>query len=90
MRLLPTSTNNYGSFVAGFYLFGPSSESQPGSPYFKTLLDSFINLFVLLTTANYPGRECEIGYCHFVVFFIPIFCTFASIVFGILDTYLAR
>ncbi len=58
---MPTLTNNCDSFVAGFYLFGPSSESQPGSPYFKTLLDSFINLFVLLTTANYPGREYEIG-----------------------------
>jgi hypothetical protein len=61
MRLLQTFTNNCRFFVAGFYLFGPSSESQPGSPYFKTLLDSFINLFVLLTTANYPGRKYEIG-----------------------------
>ena len=37
----------------GFYLFGPS-DTEPGSLYFNTFTDSFINLFVLLTTANYP------------------------------------
>ena len=39
--------------VLGFYMFGPS-ETKEGSPYFATFLLSFINLFVLLTTANYP------------------------------------
>jgi two pore calcium channel protein 1 len=47
--------------VLGFYLFGPfkPKEGSPlspyeGSPYFKTFFLSFISLFVLLTTANYP------------------------------------
>ena len=39
--------------VLGFYMFGPT-ETHPGSPYFNTFFLSFINLFVLLTTANYP------------------------------------
>jgi len=39
--------------VFGFYLFGPS-DSEAGSPYFKSMMDSFISLFVLLTTANFP------------------------------------
>ena len=39
--------------VLGFYLFGPTTD-QAGSPYFKTFFLSFINLFVLLTTANFP------------------------------------
>jgi len=39
--------------VLGFYLFGPD-ENFEGSPYFQTFFLSFINLFVLLTTANYP------------------------------------
>ncbi|XP_070205639.1 two pore channel protein 1-like [Littorina saxatilis] len=36
--------------ILGFYLFSPI----PQDPYFKTIQDSFINLFILLTTANYP------------------------------------
>eukprot|EP00092_Neocalanus_flemingeri_P012722 GFUD01013709.1.p1 GENE.GFUD01013709.1~~GFUD01013709.1.p1 ORF type:complete len:872 (+),score=167.61 GFUD01013709.1:299-2914(+) len=39
--------------VLGFYLFGPS-DTEDGSPYFQTFFLSFINLFVLLTTANFP------------------------------------
>lgn len=39
--------------IYGFYLLGPDS-SDSGSPYFRTLTSSFINLFVLLTTANFP------------------------------------
>lgn len=39
--------------VLGFYLFGPSDHTD-GSPYFQTFFLSFINLFVLLTTANFP------------------------------------
>lgn len=39
--------------VLGFYMFGPT-DTKPGSPYFQSFLLSFINLFVLLTTANYP------------------------------------
>ena len=39
--------------VLGFYMFGPTA-TKPGSPYFHSFLLSFINLFVLLTTANYP------------------------------------
>uniref|UniRef100_T1IK76 Ion transport domain-containing protein n=1 Tax=Strigamia maritima TaxID=126957 RepID=T1IK76_STRMM len=36
--------------VVGFYLFSPNKED----PYFRTLQSSFISLFVLLTTANFP------------------------------------
>lgn len=34
----------------GFYLFSPN----PSDPYFSTLEDSIVSLFVLLTTANFP------------------------------------
>ena len=39
--------------VLGFYLLGPTKYSS-GSPYFQSLSDSMLNLFVLLTTANFP------------------------------------
>jgi len=39
--------------VLGFYLLGPTEDSS-GSPYFQSLTDSMVNLFVLLTTANFP------------------------------------
>merc|ERR1712142_1299025 len=39
--------------VLGFYLLGPTQDSS-GSPYFQSLTDSMVNLFVLLTTANFP------------------------------------
>ena len=39
--------------VLGFYLLGPTKYSS-GSPYFQSLSDSMVNLFVLLTTANFP------------------------------------
>merc|ERR1719318_227337 len=39
--------------VLGFYLLGPTANS-PGSPFFQSLTDSMVNLFVLLTTANFP------------------------------------
>eukprot|EP00092_Neocalanus_flemingeri_P018250 GFUD01019751.1.p1 GENE.GFUD01019751.1~~GFUD01019751.1.p1 ORF type:complete len:800 (-),score=175.20 GFUD01019751.1:41-2440(-) len=39
--------------VLGFYLLGPT-KTIPGSPYFQSLTDSMVNLFVLLTTANFP------------------------------------
>ncbi|XP_071448178.1 two pore calcium channel protein 1-like [Hetaerina americana] len=37
--------------LLGFYLFGGTETD----PYFKTLLDSFVNLYVLLTAANFPS-----------------------------------
>uniref|UniRef100_A0A8C0AEV8 Voltage-dependent calcium channel protein TPC1 n=1 Tax=Bos mutus grunniens TaxID=30521 RepID=A0A8C0AEV8_BOSMU len=36
--------------ILGFYLFSPN----PSDPYFSTLENSIISLFVLLTTANFP------------------------------------
>jgi len=39
--------------VLGFYLLGPTQHSS-GSPYFQSFTDSLVNLFVLLTTANFP------------------------------------
>ena len=39
--------------VLGFYLLGPTITTT-GSPYFQSLTDSMVNLFVLLTTANFP------------------------------------
>ncbi|XP_053558136.1 two pore channel protein 1 isoform X2 [Bombina bombina] len=36
--------------ILGFYLFSPN----PSDPYFNTLENSLVNLFVLLTTANFP------------------------------------
>ncbi|XP_069615961.1 two pore channel protein 1 isoform X2 [Ranitomeya imitator] len=36
--------------ILGFYLFSPN----PSDPYFNTLENSLVSLFVLLTTANFP------------------------------------
>nr|XP_055215151.1 two pore channel protein 1 isoform X2 [Gorilla gorilla gorilla] len=36
--------------ILGFYLFSPN----PSDPYFSTLENSIVSLFVLLTTANFP------------------------------------
>ncbi|XP_040207854.1 two pore calcium channel protein 1 [Rana temporaria] len=36
--------------ILGFYLFSPN----PSDPYFSTLENSLVSLFVLLTTANFP------------------------------------
>ncbi|KAG9487107.1 hypothetical protein GDO78_007142 [Eleutherodactylus coqui] len=36
--------------ILGFYLFSPN----PADPYFSTLENSLVSLFVLLTTANFP------------------------------------
>ena len=62
--------------VLGFYLFGPSGDplnpTYKGSPYFKSFFDSFVSLFVLLTTANYPDVMMPSYYRHqysFIFFF---------------------
>ena len=57
--------------VLGFYLFGPS-ETTEGSPYFQSFFLSFINLFVLLTTANFPDVMMPSYYNNWasVIFFI--------------------
>ena len=39
--------------ILGFYLLGPT-KANSGSPYFQSLTDSMVNMFVLLTTANFP------------------------------------
>ena len=57
--------------VLGFYLFGPTA-TYKGSPYFKSFFDSFVSLFVLLTTANYPDVMMPSYYRHqysFIFFF---------------------
>ncbi|XP_046386592.1 two pore calcium channel protein 1-like [Ischnura elegans] len=57
--------------LLGFYLFGSGAD-----PYFRTLLDSFVSLFVLLTTANYPDVMMP-SYAKskwFCLFFISYIC----------------
>lgn len=40
----------FASSLLAFYLFS----TDPNDPYFRTFTKSFINLFVLLTTSNFP------------------------------------
>jgi len=65
--------------VLGFYLFGPSA-TKPGSPYFKSFFLSFISLFVLLTTANYPDvmmpSYSVTGYSFFFFFTYLMVCLY--------------
>ena len=39
--------------LLGFYLFGPTNGNE-GSPDFQNFILSFVNMFVLLTTSNFP------------------------------------
>ncbi|GAB6028669.1 hypothetical protein CHUAL_004495 [Chamberlinius hualienensis] len=60
--------------ILGFYFFS----SNPSDPYFKTLQDSFVNLFVLLTTANFPDVMMP-AYAK-SIWVVPFFVLYLSIV----------
>ncbi|CAG2179921.1 unnamed protein product, partial [Oppiella nova] len=58
--------------ILGFYLFSPN----PSDPYFSSISQSFVSLFVLLTTANFPDvmmpsyRMNRISSVFFIAFLI--------------------
>lgn len=61
--------------ILGYSLFG----SNPNDPYFQTFFDSFLNLFICLTTANFPDilipafKENSFSILFFVVYLVLFF-----------------
>ncbi|KAG8227869.1 hypothetical protein J437_LFUL008662 [Ladona fulva] len=68
--------------LLGYYLFGESGTD----PYFRTLLDSFVSLYVLLTTANFPDVMMP-SYSKskwFCLFFISYICIMIYLLMNLL------
>jgi len=61
-------------FILMFSLLGHFLFGRDDDPFFMTAEDSFVNLFVLLTTANYPDIQMPSYYrSKWTVFFFVIY-----------------
>ena len=64
------------SAIYGYWFF-VGFDLDPKNDYFASLLDSFVNLFVLTTTSNYPDMQVPYytknGYTFFFFFFYIMF-----------------